>query len=113
MRKSKAIKVGERQITVKELTATQVTDLMEGTGDKKRASTAELLMASPIPIEAVCAATGLSEEELNGDMTPSELDAIWGAVAEVNCFLLRMMQRFQKVAEEILTLKESAGPPAS
>ncbi len=113
MRKSKTIKVGDREVTIAELTAEQVTALLEGSADKKRASTAELLMASPIPIEAVCAATGLSAEELNGNMAPSELEAIWQAVAEVNDFLLRMMERLQKVAEEMLALQASAEPPVS
>lgn len=113
MRKSKTIRIDDREITVKELTASQVEALMDGSSDKRRASVAELLMASHIPIEAVCAATGISADELNGEMAPSELAIIWEAVAEVNGFLSAMMQRLMGVAEELMAMKGSAAPPAS
>lgn len=112
MRKSKVIKIDDREITVKELTVSQVSALMEGSAEKTTATTGELLVGSPIPIEAVSLATGLSVDELNGEMTPSELAEIWEAVAEVNDFLSSMMKRLQVVAESLLDPKASAEPSA-
>lgn len=108
MRKSKVIKIDDREITVKELTVTEVTALLDGTEKKTTATTAELLIGSPIPIEAVSVATGISVDELNGEMAPSELAEIWEAVAEVNVFLSETLKRLQVVAEALLKPKESA-----
>jgi hypothetical protein len=71
-----------------------------------------LLVASHLPIEAISAATGLTSDELNGELVPSELDDIWRAVEEVNGFLSSMMLRLRDVAEELMALQKSSGPPA-
>lgn len=113
MRKSKVIKIDDREITVNELTVAQVTALMEGAGKKTSATTAELLMPNPIPIEAVSVSTGISVDDLNGTMTPSELAMVWEAVAEVNDFLSQMMQRLQVVAETLMAPKASGELPAA
>lgn len=90
MRKSKMVKIGESEVVVKELTAVQVGELIEGFDSNRKPHMAELLLNSVISIDVVVAATGVSAAEL-GDCTPSELDAIWTAVADVNDFLFRML----------------------
>lgn len=109
MRKSKVIKIDDREITVKELTVGDVTSLMEGIDKKKTLTAAELLMSKPVPIEAVSISTGIDVETL----TPSELDEVWEAVVEVNPFLSQMMQRLQAVAETLLEPKASDEPPVA
>lgn len=110
MKKSKTIKLDDREITVTELTPTQVDDLVRGFNAERSANMVELLMDSPISTEAVTLSTGMSLEEMMA-MTPTELHAVWGAVAEVNDFLSRMLDRMLAIAEKGTTAT-SAGPSA-
>ena len=113
MRKKKTITIGERQVDVNELTVAQVDALLNPVGGSaaREMSAAELLVDSVVPIEAVCASTGLSADEINATLAPSEAAALWAAVAEVNDFLSRMLERFAKVAE--VARERSAPPPAA
>lgn len=104
--KEKNIDFGGRTITVKELTVRQVDGLFENATADRKATTAELLINSSIPIDAVIASSGLTVEELGGDVLPSELERLWSAVAEVNDFLSRMCERLGAVAKMMQ-------PPAS
>ena len=96
MRKSKAINLDNRQIVAQELSVKQVDALFDAaettaaTGGK--VSAAEMLVNSHIPMQAVCASTGLSSEELS-ELYPNELQQIWSAVAEVNSFLDQLFLR--------------------
>lgn len=100
MRKKETVKIGEMSVTVDELTAAQVDMLLQASGEAKAASAIELLMDSPIPLEAVCASTGLSKQELD-NMAPSDAALVWEAVARVNNFLSRMLERLAAVAAKI------------
>jgi len=111
MRKKKTLKVGEQELVVKELTVAQVEELLKGIDENRPAYMAELLMDSALTIEAVSLASGLSAEALNGDYTPNELQEIWGAAAEVNDFLSRMLARMIAAAG-MLPGKNSAVPSA-
>ena len=112
MRKIRELKIGERTITVNELTVAQVDALFSGFDAERPAHKAELLMESALPIEAVQMATGMTAEQLSGDICPSELAEIWQAVAEVNDFLSRLLDRMAQAGKEILAAKVSGARSA-
>lgn len=94
----KDIEIGGRKISVRQLTVEQVTNLMDGGDAGGSVTTAELLIPSPLPLEAVVASSGLSVGELNGDLLQDELAAVYAAVEEVNPFLSGMLTRLAEVA---------------
>lgn len=100
MRRSKIITIeGLGEITVKELTVAQVTEMAERVQRPDRPNyLIEAILETRLPMEAVVLATGLAEEKLNSDITPSEAAQLWEAVAEVNSFLSRKLDG-QKAAE--------------
>ena len=112
MRKTREVQVGDRKITVNELTVAQVDALFSGFDAERPAHKAELLMESALPIEAVQMATGMTAEQLSGDICPSELAEIWQAVAEVNDFLSRLLGRMAQAGKEILAAKVSGARSA-
>lgn len=113
MRKNKTITVGEKEITVNELTSAQVDKLLATFNANRVVHPTELLLDSVIPVEAVSLSTGMTAEELGGadcELTPSELDEIWRDVAEVNGFLSRLLERLAKEGHALLTAMKSAEP---
>lgn len=93
MRNNEIINVNDKEITVKELTVTQIDNVFGSFDINRQAARSEMLLDSLIPIEVVSEATGLKDEELNGNFTPSELNQIWEAVAKANPFLCQMLSR--------------------
>ena len=87
MRKEKRINVTGSEITARELTVEEVTNIMDGL-EGHAVEKYDLLFPDRLPAAAVRQATGLPESDLV-KMTPSELDPIWKAVEEVNPFSLR------------------------
>ena len=111
MRKEETITIGGKDVTVRELTATQVDSLMRL---PSRAPLAvELLIDTPILAEAVCMATGLTEEAINGPLAPSEACELWAAVARVNDFLSRMVERLGVAAGKLLDPSGQQPAPSS
>lgn len=100
MRKSKSFTVGEREITAKELTVEQVTNIMDGL-QKATTDTLDLLFPDRLPSDAVCQSTGLTVEALT-KMAPSELDAIWTAAEGVNSFFVGMVGRLSALGAAAL-----------
>lgn len=100
MRKEKKLNIDSLgEITVRELTVAQVTEMVEQVQRPDRPNyLIEAILETRLPIEAVVLATGLAEEKLNSDITPSEAARVWEAVAEVNSFLSRKLDG-QKPAE--------------
>jgi len=93
MRKSKVIKIDDREVTIKELTVRQVDECIESLRPERKPLAIELLLDPVIPAEIVVMSTDFSMDQLAGDMSPSELKEIWDAVAEVNDFLSAMLAR--------------------
>lgn len=115
MRKSKTITIGDREITVRELTVEQVDKLLGDFNQKRSPHPVELLLNASLPVEVVEQATGMTGNELAGDLTPSELDAIWKAVAEVNDFLSNLLIRLGgiEVGKALTESTENSCAPAS
>ncbi|KJS02239.1 MAG: hypothetical protein VR65_06235 [Desulfobulbaceae bacterium BRH_c16a] len=115
MRKQKVIKIGDQEITVNELTSAQIDELLSTFNGDRAVHPTELLLDSVIPVEAVTLSTGIAGAKLGGkecENTPTELDEIWKAVAEVNDFLSRLLERLAKQGHALLTAASSAEPAA-
>ena len=106
MRKEETVFIAEKEITVRELTVAQVDKVLSDFDQNRPVTKAEILINSVVPIEVVSASTGLTKEELNGDLTPSELNVIWEAVARVNDFLSGALLRTRdEIRESALTMR--------
>lgn len=115
MRKQKVITIGDREITINELTAAQIDGMLSSFNESRPVHPTELLLDAVIPVEAVTLSTGMTGPELGGsecNYAPSELDEIWRAVAEVNSFLSRLMERLAKEGHAVLSAKNSVEPAA-
>ncbi len=102
MRKSEVLIIGDgHEIVVQELTVKQVSELLDGTKPRPMHPAEVLLNISEtdIPMEVVCMASGLTPDELDGVIFPSELHEIWLAVARVNSFLSQLLAR--AISEEL------------
>lgn len=107
MRKEKRITVDDKEIIARELTVEEVTNIMDGL-EGQAVENYDLLFPDRLPAEAVRQATGLAEPDLVR-MTPSELDAIWQAVEEVNSFFGAMVGRLAALGQAALV----AGDPSA
>lgn len=96
MRKSKTIQFNGKETTVNELTVAQVDSLMAE--QNTSITTVEMLLNPNTPIGVVVASTGISSAELNGEVSPGELQKLWQAVEEMNPFLLQMYGRILAAA---------------
>ncbi|MBU1567435.1 MAG: hypothetical protein KJ630_17650 [Proteobacteria bacterium] len=112
MRNKKAININGQDITVRELTMEEVDELLAAVKETRVLYPAEVMLDPEIPQEAVMMATGMTADQLTGDITPSELAEIWGAVAEVNGFLSKLMARLLVVSETMKAALSSAAPSA-
>jgi hypothetical protein len=83
------------ELTVKDMDAT-----LAAIDQKRPDHWAEILLDTKIPVEIVTASTGLQAGELE-EMTPTELEVVWGAVARVNDFLSRGLTRLGDIAEKL------------
>ena len=103
-----------RTVVVRQLTVRETAAFFDGSGDV-RITTADLLMNRALPAVVVCTATGLTIEELNGDVTPSELATLWEAVEAENPSFLQTIERLVGLEQkaEYLRATASAPPPAS
>lgn len=99
------IKLGKETVTVRKLTVREASAFIEDQS-KYELSFAELLLDRSLPERVVRQVTGLSTEELNGDVDPDELDSLWQAVEDENHFLSRMYGRLMKISA---AMAETAG----
>jgi len=104
MKRSKIIKLGDREVTLKELTVQEIADCMDAVAGGA-VDVLDLLMPGKLPSEAVVRSSGVERAELQG-CAPSALEPLWEAAGEVNPFFLRMVAEPAPGPE-----KPSAKPP--
>ncbi len=93
MRKSKTIRIGGREITVKELRVKDIRAILEDAGADGPPAFIDLLFPDSLGGRAVQISTGLSAETLDEDFTPSQLEALLAAVDDVNPHFAAMAER--------------------
>lgn len=94
------IKLGTKTIKVRKLTVREASDFIDDR-TKYPLTFAELYLDRTLPERVVSLTTGLPTEELNGDVDPDELDALWQAVEEENHFLSRMYGKLMTISAEM------------
>jgi hypothetical protein len=104
----KDVRFNGMAVTVRELTVSEVNEYLENTTEPP--STADLLLDRSIPEKVVRLATGLSGDEINGGVLPSDLETLWNDVEEVNPFLSRLMERLTAAGKAVI---EDLPRPAS
>jgi hypothetical protein len=109
----KTITINGRDIVAKTLTAPQIADLMAGLDGTRKATLAEMLMDSDVPIDAVLASTGLSADWFEGPVTPDEIFQVWEAVIATNGFLSRMLSRLTTIADVLEPPRQSGSGATS
>ena len=109
MRKSKIVRLGDREITVKELTVAQVRSIISELESNYELAILDL-MFTDVPSLALQMSTGLSDSELD-DYSPSELTPLIEAFREANPFFVQMMNRLSALGEVALQ-SSSAGQSA-
>ncbi len=92
MRKSKIINWNELEVTVKELTVAEMEGLMNGYTPQSM----DIVLDRDIPVAAVELSCGLTVDELR-DCTPSALEPLYAAVAELNPSLVALMRQLKEV----------------
>ncbi len=112
MRRKKTIAIDDRDITVKELSVSQVRELMDSLEEKRDISTIDMLFPDGLPAEAIAASTGISVKKLEEEFTPSEIKQIIEAVENLNPFFANMMKRMISAGREILKEKNLMPPAA-
>lgn len=107
MRKTKNITWRDKDITVKELTMQELIDILdEPPASDELSIVTGLGIESDLPLEAVIDSAGVTKDELCA-CTPSQVEALWQAVEEVNPFFLRAAKRLSEQRQQI------TAPPAS
>ena len=104
MRNSKIIKIGEKEITVRELSVREIDGLFTGyrTADYKD-HTLDLLMDKGVTFSLVLLTTGLAEDELLADdPTPRELEPLYDQVLALNPSLAALVKKVGTIAAEVV-----------
>ncbi len=100
MRKTKSIKFNGEELTVRELTVSQVKQVVEALEDF-HPSFIDVVMDRAVPAMAVCKSAGLELDNLeNSDIALSELENLYDEVLSVNPILAAMMERLRQLAME-------------
>lgn len=110
MRKTKTIKIDDREILVRELTVAQITEMMESLNDAE-INNIDTLFPDRLPSAALFMSTGMTVNEI-AEYTPSEIEIMLDAVEEVNPTFAGLMQRLANVGRQVLAAKESDGQSA-
>jgi hypothetical protein len=95
-----------KKIETRELTVAEVRQVFDSMENRTDLHTVEILFPNELPVMAVSLSTGLSLEELDGDIPPSEIKQIIERVKEKNPFFLSGLQALAQAGAAFLeTLK--------
>ena len=103
MRKEKEITVEEKKVMVRELTALQGQQIIDGLS-KDEDSFIDMLFPDRIPASVVKMSTELKEDELLS-YTPTEIEQIIDAVEELNPTLASLIKRLAELGMQVLAGK--------
>lgn len=110
MRKTKIIKINDREITVKELTVDQIIKIMDSSDDPD-INDIDMLFPDRLPSSALVMSLGMKIKDL-ARYTPSEIESMLDAVEEINPTFAGLMQRLANVGRAALEAKKSEEPSA-
>ncbi len=102
MRQTENLKVGDKEIIVKELTMAEIRNVMAAL--EKQEGTPHIidLLFPDMPAAAISISTGLSLKNLEGDFTQSEIKQIRDKVEKLNPFFAKALNRLAKLGQSML-----------
>jgi hypothetical protein len=103
MKRTKTIKINDKEIICAELSAGEVQEIMDGL-ETIKTGIVDLLFPDRIPSSTIKKSTGMGDEELN-KYSPSEMEIIIDAVEEVNPTFASLLQRLAAVGRNYLEMK--------
>ncbi len=110
MLRTKKIPVGDKEITVTELSVTQIRNLLDQM-EQTQVSIIDLLFPDGVPAVAVAESTGIDLKQLE-EYPPSELKIIIEGVENLNPFFANMIARLAKAGEQMIS-ESASTPPAA
>ncbi|MBU1418333.1 MAG: hypothetical protein KKI15_07590 [Proteobacteria bacterium] len=111
MQAAKVIKLGDKEVTIRELTVAQVKQIMAEINTKEYSGhILDALLDRAFPANALFLAIGIKEEDFDLDVPPSVLDGLYDAVIELNPSCAAMMERLVQAGSKRM---ESTSSPAS
>jgi hypothetical protein len=93
---AREISFSGKTVVVRQLTVREAADLFDGV-DNTEMTFVDLLMNRTLPAEVVMIVTGLTKDDLHGDVLPSDLVLLWDAVEQENPSFLQMLERLGRV----------------
>jgi hypothetical protein len=90
-----------RTIETRELTVAEVRQVFEDMDARKGIHTVDILFPNEIPVKALSLATGLSLDELDGEIPPSEMKRIIDEVKGKNPFFLTALGHLADIGRRI------------
>lgn len=93
MRKTKTTKFDGKEITVKELTVKDISRLLSSFDTDAEMHPVDLLFNDSFPALGISMSTGLTLDDLQGDIAPSDLDLLITEVKNINPFLVKLIQK--------------------
>lgn len=110
-RKTGIIEVRGREYSIKELTTAQIESVMEEIeSGNYTGHLFDALFDHGLPANAFFKAIGIEEKEFDKDLSPTEVDALYQKVVDVNPLCAVMMKKLYKAG---IRLQQSEQPPSS
>lgn len=106
MKKTEKYKAGTEEVDISELTAQDVSDLLDGFEKVKDVHILDMLFPELMPVSAVAKATGKTEDDLL-KWPPSEYEKLAAAVAKINPHFLSLLKRLGALGKAVLNQKKS------
>jgi flagellar biosynthesis component FlhA len=100
MRKSKTIKIDDKEITASEITALESQQYIESLSNDE-GSFIDELFPDGLPASLIRLCTGLKEEELLA-FTPSEIELIMNAVEEINPTTASRIKKLAEIGRKMM-----------
>ncbi len=101
MRKLKQIEFNGKELTVKELTVTEITKLMDGLNNFEP-HILDIVMDQPIQATAFFLSTGLTMDNLDDSICPSDLIPVYEKVIEVNPTYAATIERLKQAGMQAM-----------
>lgn len=94
----------------RELTVREIREVLGGLERRDAIHTVELLFPDGIPALAVSMSSGLSLEELDGDVAPSDLKNLIERVKDANPFFLNALNRLAETGRAMMARMTAPSP---
>ena len=112
MRKEKTFKIGQKELTARELTVSEITRITDSLdGPDMEINDIDMLFPDRLPSSALLISMGMSREEI-GEYSPSEIEIMIDAAEETNPTFAGLMQRLASVGRQVLAETQSGGQSA-